>query len=167
MFICILRYDNLVKRFIKEVKYRLAQDVWKELLHVVEPRLFDDMQAIKRLHPTFVIQPVPLAASRLRERGFNQSELIVRAVSRLSGNPIVHVVERHVDGKHQAQIQDAQARRANVRHAFTPIKGTSLREQRVVLVDDVVTSGATTQSMARVLKSMGASYVVVLSLAKG
>jgi ComF family protein len=98
-------------------------------------------------------------------RGFNQSELLARAIARRYGMPISPVLRRVRATAVQAGLSHS-ARRANVEGAFRVRRGVSLEGRRVLLVDDVMTTGATASACARALKQAGARYVAVLTLAR-
>ncbi len=115
-----------------------------------------------------VIVPVPLSRARLIERRFNQSAILARHVARLShvpSEPLALIRTRHTP---QQVGLTLEARRANVDGAFAvpPRWRARLRGARVLLVDDVMTTGATANACARTLLSAGAASVDVLTLAR-
>ena len=114
-----------------------------------------------------VIVPVPLYRSRLWSRRFNQSAMLAQEVGKLTGVPVDCFLLARVK-RTQAQVGlTAAQRRKNVAGAFrvTAAKG-ALREKRIVVVDDVITTGATAEACARVLKRAGAARVDILALAR-
>jgi ComF family protein len=112
-----------------------------------------------------LIIPVPLHPKRLRWRGFNQSVLLARQVSREYGLPMdPFIVVRHKETSPQTQLSEEE-RRKNVRGAFS-LRSAGLQGKRVLLVDDVYTSGATVNECSRVLKQGGAKEIHVLTLAR-
>lgn len=113
-----------------------------------------------------LIVPVPLHPKRLRWRGFNQSVLLARQVSRAYDLPMdPFIVVRHKETTPQTQLSEAERRR-NVRGAFSLRSGKTLHGKTLLLVDDVYTSGATVNECSRVLKQGGAKEVHVLTLAR-
>jgi competence protein ComFC len=116
---------------------------------------------------TNLIIPVPLHPEREHERGFNQASLLARELSRLSRLPLdeYSVVRRVHTERHRAGM-DARARRDSVADAFTVRHPKLVAHQRVLLVDDVFTTGATVSACAAVLKEAGAEEVFVLTLAR-
>jgi ComF family protein len=114
-----------------------------------------------------VIVPVPLYRSRLWSRRFNQSAMLARAVSRLSGVPVDNFLLARVKRTpSQVGLSPAQRRR-NVAGAFRVLRPRAeLAGKHVVVVDDVITTGATADACARVLKRGGAARVDVLALAR-
>lgn len=112
-----------------------------------------------------VIVPMPLHWRRRWHRGFNQSALLAKEIAKRYGVPVSNVVRRRRATSAQAGLTNAK-RRANVQGAFRIRQGTRLDGLRVLLVDDVLTTGATASACARVLKRAGAEHVTVLALAR-
>ena len=129
-------------------------------------------QALPRDAGFDVIVPMPLHWFKQWQRGFNQSELLAREIGRKWRVPVRNLVSRRRPTRPQAGLTNAK-RRENVRGAFqlTSFFGRSRRRHsldgmRVLLVDDVVTTGATASACARVLKRAGAAHVALLALAR-
>ncbi|MCE5307024.1 MAG: ComF family protein [Acidobacteriales bacterium] len=112
-----------------------------------------------------VLVPMPLHWVRRWRRGFNQSYLLARELSRRTGIPVVGALRRKRSTASQASLSRAERRR-NVRGAFEPRRDADVGGLRVLLVDDVLTTGATANACAAVLKRAGASCVTVLTLAR-
>jgi ComF family protein len=115
-----------------------------------------------------VLIPVPLHASRLRKRRFNQSVLLARSVSKCSGVPVDgNSLQRHRATPSQAG-QSAKSRQRNVAGAFKIRNGCQdeIVGKRVVVIDDVFTTGATLEACARVLNRAGAKDVSVITLSR-
>jgi len=109
--------------------------------------------------------PVPLHWRRRWERGFNQAEVLGRAVGRQHGLPLLRRVLVRVRPTPMQQ-GDLDARRRNVREAFAVRKPRAVRGRRLLLVDDVFTTGATCNACSRALLDAGAAEVGVLTLAR-
>jgi len=112
-----------------------------------------------------VVVPVPLHASRRRERGYNQSLLIARAVAKALQLPVEGGVLRRVRITSTQTALDLAGRAVNVQGAFDVRRHGSLAEKSVLLVDDVVTTGATANACAEALTHAGAREVVVAAAA--
>lgn len=111
-----------------------------------------------------VVVPVPITARRLRERGFNQAVLLARPVARRLGVPLHgQRVVKDRDTPQQVGLDQAERRR-NLRGAFRALD--RFDGARVLVVDDVMTSGATLDEMAAALKAAGAAHVGNLVLAR-
>jgi ComF family protein len=118
--------------------------------------------------PDAVLVPVPLHRRRHLSRRYNQSTELGRALARLTGLPLFpSLVSRRRNTPHQVGLS-GEARRRNVAGAFAahPDSARLLRGRRVILVDDVITTGSTVKAVTRALKSGGAERVDVLSFAR-
>ncbi len=108
---------------------------------------------------------VPVSRKRRRERGYDQTELLCgRICERLQTNPVLLLRKsRHTPP--QSGISDASGRAANVRGAFEAIASAEISGKRILLIDDIVTTGATLSECCRVLLTAGAESVVCAALA--
>ena len=114
-----------------------------------------------------MIVPVPLHPVKLRERQFNQSELLAAHLARkINKNVVRDKVKRIKYTAPQTKLKRDQ-RLKNVRGAFLVKKNADFKEKTVLLVDDVLTTGATLHECAKALKDAGAKKVVALALARG
>jgi ComF family protein len=110
--------------------------------------------------------PVPLHPVRLRDRGFNQAELLAeRLLHHFPHARLCHDLRRIRPTRVQSRIADPKDRETNVRGAFAVDPSVSLEGERVLLIDDVVTTGGTVSECAQALKRAGAEYVDVLAFA--
>lgn len=110
------------------------------------------------------IIPVPLAPSRQRGRGYNQSVQIAVGVSQITHIPIKNKVVRRKNFKGSQTTKTRWERRENVENAFALRRKVSLAGKHVLIVDDIVTSGATVIACATALKAAGNPKVSVLSI---
>jgi competence protein ComFC len=118
------------------------------------------------LPPAEVLVAVPLHPRRLRERGYNQAHLLALELGRLTGLPVAgSALTRRTDTPPQARAPGARARYRSVAAAF--VRGREdLGGKRVILIDDVATTGATLDGCARALKEGGAASVWGLTVAR-
>lgn len=116
---------------------------------------------------TTLIVPVPLSKKRLHERGYNQASVLGRILSKASSIPMdeFSLVRKVHTQKHRAAM-DKKKREITVRKAFEVKRPKMVEGQHILLVDDVLTSGATASFCARALKKNGAASVNVLTLAR-
>ena len=152
------RYEGDVRRIVHAFKFggqsALAASLGEVLTGVWEEHGFD----------VDAIVPVPLTAMRRRTRGFNQALLLAREVSRASSVAVDEVLRRRRGGPPQAGSASAVERRRNVEGAFEA--GRLVAGKRLLLIDDVITTGATLDACARALIDAGASEVSALTLAR-
>jgi ComF family protein len=112
------------------------------------------------------VVPVPLHVQRLREREFNQALALAQVVCRQTGWPLWwDQLERTRPTQAQVGL-DAAERRRNVRQAFRVRQAEAVEGRRILLIDDVMTTGSTVHECARVLKRAGAGSVQVLTVAR-
>jgi len=112
-----------------------------------------------------LIVPVPLHPTRLRERGFNQALLLARAFFPKDRRVTASLLIRTRPTEPQTSFNGA-ARRTNLKNAFAVVKPQRLAGKKILLIDDVFTTGTTVNECARVLKKAGAVEVMVLTLAR-
>jgi ComF family protein len=111
--------------------------------------------------------PVPLHPTRQREREFNQAERLAQRLSQATRIPVNGRLLRRVAPTRTQTLLTRRERLANVRAAFAMRPGAALEGRRLVLIDDVMTTGATTGACAAVLRAAGAAEVCVWTVARG
>jgi len=153
---CYGAYEGTLRKLIHLFKY-------SGIRRMAEPLAALLAGALPRDRRFDLVAPVPLHWRRKWQRGFNQSELLGRAIGRARGIPVRNVLRRGVATRAQAGLSNAQ-RRENVAGAFRARRRVA--GLRVLLIDDVMTTGATLGACARALKKAGAKSVSVLALAR-
>ena len=113
-----------------------------------------------------LLVPVPLHRRRERERGYNQALLVARRLERAWGIAVSADALVRVGATAPQADLDAPARRRNVRKAFAVVRPEIIEGRHLVLVDDVLTTGATAAECARTLAGAGAAVVGVLTIAR-
>ncbi len=111
-----------------------------------------------------IVTDVPLTHSRIRKRGYNQSELIARHVARLTDKPFEELLERTVDSEYQHYLGREERIKHNKRY-YNVISAEQVKGKTILLIDDIMTSGATLSSCSEVLKDAGAERVLCASVA--
>jgi ComF family protein len=114
-----------------------------------------------------ILIPVPLHRIKHRERGYNQSEFIAKGIGSVIGKPVVpNAVRRTRHTQTQTKL-NIEERRKNMEHAFELLPGSSeiLLGKKCLLVDDVITTGATTNSCAQIILSAGTGKILAASAA--
>jgi ComF family protein len=122
--------------------------------------------ALPRTIDVDAILPVPLHPTRLRAREFNQSLLLAERLGRHLGKPVLATALARVLPTNPQTTLTRQERRRNLRRAFTLFRPEAIAERRILLVDDVFTTGTTLDECARVLRKAGAASVCALTLAR-
>jgi len=113
-----------------------------------------------------VVVPVPLHRQRERERGYNQAALIAKPLAKRLGLPYKSVLLTRIRPRPDKHLLSYEERWESVRGAFATRPGSQVDNLRVLLVDDVMTSGATLDSCAKTLRGAGARSVIGLTLAR-
>lgn len=116
--------------------------------------------------PADLITWAPLHPKRRRERGYDQAELLARRVGELTALPVEHTLEKIRATSVQSQTGEDEARKANVQGAYQALPSLDLTDKRIILIDDVATSGATLTECASALRQAGAGVVVGLTFAR-
>lgn len=107
----------------------------------------------------------PLSLPRLLSRGYDQSRRLAQGVARLSGLPLVPTLEKLRHTPRQSSTHSAEERRSNAAGVYRLKPGLSVRGMHIVLVDDIITTGATLEEAGRMLREAGAAELCCLTLA--
>jgi ComF family protein len=158
-------FEGSMRQAIHELKYRSHQSLAETLA-----RLMADYWRANPL-PGDVLVAVPLHPARLRERGYNQAELLAHALGGMIGLPVMRAGLRRVRHTRPQMSLDAADRHENVQSAFdyrpaTQDGADGVRGQRVLLVDDVCTTGSTLEACGLALRAAGAASVWGFTLAR-
>ncbi len=112
-----------------------------------------------------ILSWVPISDKRARQRGYRQSKLIAQAIARELNIEAIQTLEKVKDNPAQSSLKKPKEREENVHGVYHAIDGEMIEKKRILLVDDVITSGATLCECARTLKKAGAKSVVCATLA--
>ncbi len=148
-------YEGVLRQLIHLYKYGRVKTLAWPLSGLLA-------QAMPRDEAFDATVPVPLYWRRRLQRGFNQAELLARGLSRRTGIPVVKALGRLRPTPAQAGLSNS-ARRQNVSQAF---RARGVQGKRILLIDDVMTTGATAASCAAALKQAGARRVSLLTVAR-
>ena len=155
-------YEGVVRELIHKFKYNGRE-------HLGEPlsRLMSEFVREYNLPIDYVdcIVPIPLHKTRLREREFNQSEILSRHLAQEFNKELVdNCIERYRHTRTQTELETHQ-RVSNVKNSFRVVDPQAIKDKNILLVDDVLTTGATSSEAAQALKNAGANIVLVLTIA--
>jgi ComF family protein len=151
-------YDGALKKAINLFKYHNVKRLSSPLSGIMLRKMMPRVETVV---------PVPLYGKRLRQRGFNQSALIAgHMASHIGAEPMIGNLVKVRDTMPQVGLSSAE-RRKNIRNAFEIRNREQVRNKSILLVDDVITTGATAGECSRVLKETGAQEVYVMALAHG
>ena len=154
-----LFYKNEIRRAMVWVKFYHHTGALRWFAEQTAARLLADLDDWNPDLITFV----PVSPLRKWTRGFDQSEVIARRCAVLTGLPCEKLLRRRFFSRRQSRMSSKGERRENAARAFLPMQGKDLRGKRVVLIDDILTSGASASACARLLLQMGAAEVCLLT----
>jgi len=150
-------YDRHIQQIIHDIKFNSLKPLAERLGEMLAQRLIE-RKVIDRID---AIVPVPLQASRLNYRGFNQAEVIASRVGQMAGRPVLAGVLGMVRRTRQQSRLPSGERTGNIAGAFTVIDPDhELSGKSLLLVDDVTTTGATLREAANILKKAGAKRII-------
>lgn len=148
-------YDGPVRKAIKALKYRYVSDLAEEFVGLT--------QIPEQVGNDSILVPIPLHGTRYRQRGFNQAEVLGRAVAQRLHIPVrTDILRRTRATPPQAEIKRRQERLDNMKSSFAskPVFGN------IILFDDVCTTGATLRNAASALKRAGAHHIWAMTVAR-
>jgi ComF family protein len=158
-------YDGALRRSLGRLKYAGTRRLAEPLARAALPAI-DRLLAITGRPATLV--PVPASPERRRERGYNQAELIAAVLARERGLPAAELLVRSRETTKQHRL-DRSSRLRNLRGAFAPAPapvGRATASVAVILVDDILTTSATLEACASVLRQAGVGRVYGLAVAR-
>lgn len=164
----ILHYNTTLKRIIAQIKYHGYLEAYRELLWILQPQMRQMASAWRDVHlidSQTVITAVPLHSARERARGFNQAQILANTLAEVTGLVYTPLLVRTKNTPQLAKSPHDTTRSSIVQDAFSYSATTF--PQSVILVDDVVTTGATVVEATKTLKKQGVQRVFVFSLARG
>lgn len=156
-------YEGALKEFIHRFKYDSALSLACVLSNIMAGYIAQNPETVDGID---ILTYVPLGNNRLRQRGYNQSRILADNLSRKIGIPVWHVLVKSVPTRRQNELS-REERLVNVEGAFAIRSGVDVEGLRILLIDDVMTTGATLSECARALKDAGAESVRCLTLARG
>ena len=156
-----LRYQNKVRDSVRRYKFKGRRGYYKLYGRLVAQCIHDHLAGRYDL-----ITWVPLSPQRKKERGYDQAFLLASAAALELGEVAVETLRKGRDNAAQSGLEGEAERRANVLGAYSPVDPSLVEGKRVLIIDDVVTTGSTLSECARVLRTMGAEDVVCAALAR-
>lgn len=153
-------YEGLLREAIHTFKFKGRKDVGKELTGLLS------RQVGQFAHAFDCLVPIPVTERRLKERGFNQSYIIAEEIAAMSHGPILaSALSKTKETKDQYSLS-REERKGNVRRVFSVTDTGAVKGKRVLLVDDLYTTGRTAAEAAAALTRSGAREVLFFALAR-
>jgi len=168
----VFAYQNsVVKEALWALKYKRRTVIAKLCADILYDRMLEELSDMRTFHDFTnpLLIPIPLSKKRLKERGFNQSELIAREIFRNDGGRsfvlVDQVLHKTVDTQSQMSIKDKKKRAENIRGCFMVSNQGRVRGKNIILIDDITTTGATLNEARRVLLGAGARKIIAFTVA--
>ena len=181
----------LIKKALWLFKYKGKKRLANVFAEIIYDKLLEELAELTVMENfnNVILIPIPLSSKRLRERGYNQAELICRELIRLSkvnhltppSAPLsiskwrgvggeVFTLEKDVlikpkDTEHQARIKDRRLRLKNLAGTFAVKNEELIKKRNIILIDDITTTGATLHEAKKVLKQAGARKIIAFTVA--
>jgi ComF family protein len=149
-------YEGVAEQLIKQLKFERARSAAKTVARAIEVSGFVPEGA--------VLVPVPTATSRVRIRGYDQSKLVANELSKITGMTVVQGLDRI--GQQRQTGSSRIERKKQIEGAFVAKMRNLNGIKSVLLVDDVLTTGATVESAARTLRRAGVKHISALTFAR-
>jgi ComF family protein len=165
-------YENpTIKKLIWKLKYSNAKHSAKAAAEIMKDSLWDILATRNLLAGQttgqIAVVPVPMSPIKRKERGYNQAEEIAKRLVSLDSSlsPVLDVLVKIKETKSQVKTKGRAERQKNLRGTFAVNNSEKISDKIVLLVDDVITTGATTTECKKILESAGAHKVIVIALA--
>ena len=166
--------------FLKYKNKKRLADIFAEVMHGKIIEELSELSVMKNFRDPVLI-PIPLSSKRYRERGYNQAELICEELVKLDSNSNLRYgvdvktkrnfyLEKNVlikikETEHQVNIKDRRDRLKNLSDSFSVKNPEIIKGKNIILIDDVLTTGATLTEAKKILKSFGAKKVIAFTVA--
>ena len=161
--------NKVIQNLIQELKFNRLTSAIGPIKKIIDEYLLQITRGESQIYflENFIIIPIPISTKRLRERGFNQAELIADHISKKINLPILRsVILKPKDNKKQSELKKWEERKSNVENCFSVSKPELIRSKNIILVDDIFTSGATIKEAVKVLKKSGVRKIIAFTLAR-
>ena len=156
--VAVMEYSGAGRTLIRQMKFCNRPELARPLARLAVEKLLESGMAFD------VIVPIPLHWSRLLFRSYNQTELLSSLISSATGKPMVHGLKKVRATPHQSRLKKSK-RQQFLKNTFA-VRDRAFECKKVLLVDDVITTGATVSTAAKVLLKNGAESVSVLCCAR-
>ena len=161
--IYIFKYEGKIRNLILDYKFKDKVYLYKIFSEIVTK----NKKICGILKKYDIIIPVPIHAKRKKQRGYNQSELIAKEIAKIEQklqyeNSILQKIKHTVP---QSSLSKEQ-RKQNVQNVYKLVNQVKIRNKKIILFDDIYTTGSTATACAKLLKENGAKEIIVLTIAK-
>jgi len=162
----IVLYNNIAKKFISQIKYRMAYGYFEKILNKLPVFWFEKLTEFTEGNKDWFLQPIPLYSKKKNLRGFNQADLVASYFAKITKLKQIDILKRTKDAPPQARTHSKKEREENIKGAFAVNKKKPI-PSKIILVDDIYTSASTAKEAAKTLKKAGIKQVYLFTLAHG
>lgn len=167
----VFPYRNpIIRKSVWALKYEGKTSIAECLSVPLADKLIDVASEYAEFNPhqQFLIVPIPISRERRKTRGYNQTELLAKAALKHLPEQFslsTKLLQKNRDTKRQVEISDRRKRLKNLRGSFVVDNASVLSGKIVILLDDIVTTGATIEEARRALRAAGSSHIIAVTLA--
>ncbi len=160
-----------LKKTLWLLKYEGKKIFAANFAEVLHSKIMEELSELATLQNfrDVILIPIPLSKKRYKERGYNQAELICRELIKIDKNENFklenHVLIKPKETKHQARIENRTERLENIIGSFYVLNKESIKNKNIILIDDIVTTGATLNEARKTLKKAGAKKIIAFTVA--
>lgn len=160
-FVYIFEYKHIIRKLIINYKFKSESYISNFFAEII----LKDKNLCRNFLIYDIIIPVPMSKSKLKKRGYNQTELIAKKLSKKLKIKTEKLLLKKENIETQSRLLKT-GRRSNVRGAFYILEKEKIHNKKIILIDDIFTTGSTIRECCKILKEAGAQDILVLVLAK-
>ena len=162
--------DETIKNMVHAFKYRRQKHCAPLFAEILKDIVHEDIAEHTVMYPDQPLHliPIPISLKRYQERGFNQSELLAHALSIHFPDLLIlrtDLLIRTYHTKSQARASNRAARKENIYGCFKVTYGSSVKDLHILLIDDIITTGATLEEASKTLREAGAKSIRAITIA--
>lgn len=158
----VYKYEGDLRKLIIDYKFNEKSYLYK----LFSEELLNNKKLCKFLNNYDIIIPVPVHRKRKNERGYNQTELVAREIVKNTNLTILKNVLIKEKNIKPLSSMNAKERKQNIKGTFKVIENSNIKNKKVLIFDDIYTTGSTTKEATRVLREAGVSKVGILTIAR-
>lgn len=160
--LCIFKYEDIIRDMIIKYKFQNKPYLYKTFSKII----LKNEKTCGFLEKYDIIIPVPISRKRKHERGYNQTLLIAKEIAKILNIKLGNnILIKAIDTKAQSELSKKD-RATNIKNVFKVIDYKIIKDMKVIIFDDIYTTGSTANECAKILKEAGAEKIGVLTIAK-
>ena len=165
--IYFFQYQGLIREQIISFKFKDKPYKYKAISKfIIENYILKDSNTFKLLNDYDVIIPVPVSSRRLKERGYNQAELIAKEIAKALGKKLITNCLYKTKNIVPQSTLNKEEREKNIKGVYALKNKAALLKKKVLLIDDIYTTGSTANECCNILEEAGTAKIAVMTIAK-